>query len=208
MMDTAILTLMSSLVQMSGWELLAVLLALAYLVLAARENILCWYCALISTAIYVTLFWDVSLFMESALNIYYMVMAIYGWYQWRYGGSLHHGIAIRRLAVNRHLAIIAGILFVSGISGYLLTGFTTAAWPYVDSFTTWSSVVTTYMVARKILENWLYWFVIDSISIPLYIDRGLYLTALLFVIYLVIVFFGYMSWRRHYLNGYIATACA
>jgi nicotinamide mononucleotide transporter len=83
------------------------------------------------------------------------------------------------------------------ISGWLLAQHTDAVWPYVDSFTTWASVITTVMVAKKILENWLYWLVIDSVSVPLYIDRGLYLTAILFLGYLVIVIFGYFKWRRH-----------
>lgn len=197
-----------ALTQMSHWEVLAVLLAIAYLLLAARENVLCWYCALISTAIYTALFWDVSLLMESALNVYYMAMACYGWYQWRYGGDLEQGVVIRTLTPSQHLAMIAAILLITAMSGYLLTRFTAAAWPYVDSFTTWASVATTYLVTKKILENWLYWLVIDSISIPLYIDRGLYLTALLFVVYLIIVVFGYFSWRRHYLHGHIAIAGA
>jgi nicotinamide mononucleotide transporter PnuC len=84
--------------------------------------------------------------------------------------------------------------------GSLLSQHSDAAWPYVDSFTTWASVITTVMVAKKILENWLYWLVIDSISIPLYVDRGLYPTAMLFVAYLIIVIFGYIKWRRHYLE--------
>ena len=72
---------------LSGWEAFAVFLAIAYLLLAVRENILCWYCALFSTAIYIFLFWNVSLLMESALNVYYLLMAVYGWYQWKYGGT-------------------------------------------------------------------------------------------------------------------------
>ena len=80
----------------------------------------------------------------------------------------------------------------------LLTRFTDAALPLLDSFTTWGSILTTWMVTRKILENWLYWLVIDSVSIYLYLDRGLHLTAMLFVAYLVIVVFGYRKWLRHY----------
>lgn len=183
---------------MSAWEGVAVVLAIAYLLLAARENILCWYCALLSTAIYTALFWNVSLLMESALNVYYMAMAIYGWQQWRYGGDDHHGISIRTLDLGQHGRIVIAIAVLTAVSGYLLSHNTDAAWPYVDSFTTWASVVTTVMVARKILENWLYWFAIDAISIPLYIDRGLHLTAFLFMIYLVIVIAGYVTWQRHY----------
>ena len=70
--------------------------------------------------------------------------------------------------------------------------------PYLDSFTTWGAVLTTYMVAKKVLENWIYWFVIDAIAIYLYIDRELYLTALLMAIYVVMVVFGYTAWLKIY----------
>ena len=186
---------------MSPWEVTAVLLAIGYLVLAVRENIWCWYCAFASTAIYTVLFWDVSLLMESALNVYYMGMAIFGWYQWTRGhaasGGTDTGITIRSLTRNQHLIIIVAIGNLSLVSGYLLSQYSEAAWPYVDSFTTWASVVTTYLVAKKFLENWLYWIVIDTVSIPLYLDRGLPLTALLFAGYVVIAFAGYVSWKGH-----------
>ena len=197
-MDTVLQGLRTAVAATSGWEILAVLLALAYLWLATRENILCWYCALVSTAIYTALFWNVSLLMESALNVYYMAMAVYGWYQWRYGGGDATGVAIGTLRPAQHAIIIGAIIVVAAASGYLMATHTVAAWPYMDSFTTWASVVTTVMVARKILENWLYWLVIDSVSIPLYIDRGLYMTALLFVAYGVIVIFGFFNWLRRY----------
>lgn len=175
-------------------------LALGYLLLAARENSLCWYFAFISTAIYTVLFWRVSLLMESALNVYYMAMAVFGWYQWRRGGEHHRGVQIHRLGLSRHLAIIALILLVTVVSGALLSHYSDAAWPYVDSFTTWASVITTYMVTRKILENWLYWVLIDAVSIPLYIDRGLTMTAMLYAAYVVIAAMGYLSWRRNFLR--------
>ena len=182
---------------LSAAEGIAVVLAVAYLLLAAREHIACWACALASTAIYTVVFWDVSLLMESALNVYYMAMAVYGWQQWRYGGTAHRGISIRTLSLRQHGLILVAVALLTLGSGAYLAGQTTAAWPYVDSFTTWASVITTVLVAKKYLENWLYWFVIDSVSIPLYLDRGLYLTAGLFAVYLVIVVFGYVSWHRH-----------
>ena len=183
-------------------EALAVGLGVAYLLLAVREKIACWYAAFLSTAISVYVFWDVSLVMESALNVYYMAMAVYGWYQWTHGGSNgdNHELAIRAMSGRQHALVIAVIATLTLGSGYLLTVNSEAAWPYVDSFTTWASVITTYLVARKYLQNWLYWIVIDAVSIPLYIDRELHLTALLFVIYIVIAVFGYRSWLQHYRN--------
>ncbi|MCP5146117.1 MAG: nicotinamide mononucleotide transporter [Gammaproteobacteria bacterium] len=189
--------LLTALQALSLAEGVAVVLALAYLVLAAAENIWCWPCALVSTAIYTWLFWDVSLPMQSALNVFYLLMAVYGWYQWRLGGGDDRPLTIRTLPLSTHVAIIIGVLVMTVASGALLTSMADSAWPFVDAFVTWGSVVTTVMVARKILENWLYWLVIDAVAVPLYFSRELYLTAVLFVIYLVIVVQGYRTWRKH-----------
>ena len=198
-------SLLSAAQSMSPWEMVAVIFAIAYLLLAVRENILCWLFAFMSTAIYTILFWDVSLLMESALNVYYMAMAVYGWHQWTSGGhngdEEPHALAIQLMSGRQHLLVIATIAILTLVSGYLLGEHSSAAWPYVDSFTTWASVITTYLVARKYLQNWLYWIVIDTVSIPLYIDRGLNLTAVLFAAYVVIAVFGYLSWRRHLLEN-------
>ena len=195
-------TITVSVQSMSPWEMTAVLCAIAYLLLAVKENVWCWFFAFVSTAIYTVLFWDVSLLMESALNVYYMAMAVYGWYQWTHGGTNGepHELEIRPLNGVQHGLIIGSTALLTAVSGYLLSEHSDAAWPYIDSFTTWASVITTYLVARKYLQNWLYWIVIDAVSIPLYIDRDLHLTALLFVIYIVIAVFGYRSWLQHYRN--------
>ena len=196
---------------MSLWELAAVIFAITYLLLAVKEKILCWFFAFISTAIYTVLFWDVSLLMDSALNVYYMVMAIYGWYQWTHGGSngddQPHTLTVRSMSGQQHILMITTIAILSLVSGYLLDEHSTAAWPYIDSFTTWASVITTYLVTRKYLQNWLYWIIIDIVSIPLYIDRGLNLTAMLFVVYTVVAIIGYFSWHKHLLkNGQVVAA--
>lgn len=179
-------------------ETLAVALGISYLLLAMRENSLCWYCAFFSTAIYVYIFGDVSLYMESVLNVYYMGMAVYGWLQWQKGGANHSGVEIVRWTAKHHIICILVILIASVISGYLLSVNTDARLPYLDSFTTWASVLTTVMVARKVLENWLYWIVINSVSIYLYIDRDLDQTAAMFTLYLVLSVLGYVVWKKNY----------
>ena len=179
-------------------ELTAVVFAIAYLLLAVRENILCWFAAGISTSIFLIIFWDVKLYMESGLQIYYLAMAVFGWYQWRHAKDGSTGLQISTWSMDKHLMALGLIALLTLTSGYLLNSGTDAQLPYLDSFTTWASVVTTFMVARKILENWIYWLVIDSISIYLYIDRELYFTAMLFAVYIVIIFFGWLSWSKSY----------
>ena len=202
-MQDIIATLVEGVAQTSLWEWAAVITGLIYLALAMRENNLCWLFAFVSTVIYTLLFWDVNLLMDSALNVYYMLMAVYGWWYWRRGGlahgqSLNSQALIRRWPPFRHGLALIGVLLATTLSGYLMTRHTDAAWPYVDSFTTWASVLTTWMVAQKILENWLYWIVIDAVSLVLYVDRGLYLTALLFAAYVIIVIFGFFNWLKSY----------
>lgn len=191
-------TIAHQLLQNSLLELAAVIFAVAYLVLAVRENSLCWYAAGISTLIFLFIFWDVKLYMESGLQIYYLAMAFYGWYQWRGANRETASLRVSKWRAKQHVIALALIATLTLISGSLLNSGADANLPYLDSFTTWASVVTTFMVARKILENWFYWLVIDSVSIYLYLDRELYFTSLLFAIYIVIIFFGWFAWNRSY----------
>ena len=184
--------------QSSLLELTAVVFAIAYLILAVKENSLCWYAAAISTLIFLAIFWEVKLYMESGLQVFYLAMAAYGWYQWRSADDGSAGLQISMWTMGQHAIALTLIALLTFLSGYLLQSATDAQLPYLDSFTTWASVVTTFMVARKVLENWIYWLVIDSISIYLYLDRELYFTSMLFAVYIVIVFFGWFSWSRSY----------
>jgi nicotinamide mononucleotide transporter len=178
-------------------EVVAVVFGLIYILLAAKENVWCWPAGFIGTGTSIYLFWDGSLYMESALNVYYLLMAIFGWWQWQYGSKTNSKLAIRSLDLKEHLTILVLISVLTLISGYLLSTNTDAALPYLDSFTTWSAVITTWMVTRKILENWLYWIVINSAAIYLYIERDFLLYALLFGLYVVIAIFGYRQWLNN-----------
>ena len=135
----------------SRLEIIAVLLAVAYLLLAIRQSIWCWYCAGVSTAIYIWLFIDAKLYMESVLNGFYFVMAIYGWFVWRTGGNNHDTLPVTRWPLRIHGAAIGIVMLLSAINGYLLTQYTDAAFPYLDSLTTWSAIWATFLVARKVL---------------------------------------------------------
>jgi nicotinamide mononucleotide transporter len=181
-----------------GWEALAVALAVAYLLLAVRQNRLCWIAAFASTALYTALFWQVQLVMQSALNVYYMAMAVYGWWHWRHGGDADAPLPVQRWPAGRHALALVGIFAAALVSGALLSSHSDAARPYLDSLVTWGAVVTTFMVARKVLENWAYWMVINSLAIVLFVDRGMLPTAGLHAAYLVISVFGWRGWRRDY----------
>ena len=183
---------------LSGIELAAVALAIAYLLLAIRQNIWCWLCAALSTAIYVYVFAGAKLYMESLLNVFYFAMAVYGWLVWRSGGKGTDTLPVRVWPVKIHAAAIGTVLALAALSGFLLSTYTDAAYPYVDSATTFAAVWATFLVARKVLENWWYWLVIDAVSVLIYWSRGLEPTAVLFVVYLAMIPFGLIAWTNSY----------
>jgi nicotinamide mononucleotide transporter len=189
-------SLVSQLLATSPWEAAASALGLAYLLLAVRRNLWCWLCAFTSTAIYLALFAGAALYMQSLLQIFYLVMAVYGFIDWRKGRSQSGDVLIQSWRLRQHLIAAAFIATATVINGWLLAENTDAAAPYLDSFVTWGSVVTTWMVARRVIENWLYWIVVDALAAYLYFTQELLATTLLFVVYLGIVVHGYVTWRR------------
>lgn len=179
-------------------EVTAVGFSIIYVVLAARGNIWCWAAALISVSLYIYIFFQAKLYVESLLQVYYWIMAIYGWHQWRGNGNKNHNIAISTKPGVFHLTGIITCVILASITGYLFANYTDASLPYLDASTTVFSFFTTWMVAKKILENWLYWIVIDSVSIYMFLSRDLNLTALLFFGYTIIAIIGYRQWKRLY----------
>lgn len=176
-------------------EVLSVAFALAYLVLAIRQSLWCWPAALVSVALALVVFYDAKLYMESALQIFYFAMGIYGWVQWQRGGADRSGVAVHWWRPGTHVLAIAAIVVCSAGFGWLLSG-TDAAFPYLDSFTTVAAIVTTFMVARKVMENWIYWLVIDSVLVYLSLERGLQWYAGLYAFYLVLIVLGFRLWWK------------
>jgi nicotinamide mononucleotide transporter len=188
-------TIITQFLTTSTWEAVAAALGLAYLLLAVRRNLLCWLCAFISTAIYLVIFARAALYMQSLLQVFYLVMAVYGFIDWRKGRTAEGDVLIRSWVPRQHALAVVFVVAATLINGRLLAEETNAAAPYLDSFVTWGSVVTTWMVARRVIENWLYWIVVDALAAYLYFTQGLLATTLLFVIYLGVVIRGYFAWR-------------
>ena len=188
--------------QLPWLELIAMLLSLAYVILAAKGSLWCWPAAFISTALYTFIFYDVLLLMDSALNAYYLLMAVYGYWQWSKKTDKSHKstaeLAIVSWQLNWHFKVCLGLALLALGLGYLMDNFTPAHFPYLDTFTTVYAVFATYLVTQKVLENWLYWIVIDLASIYLYIEKGLIPTTVLFVVFVIVACYGYVSWLKVY----------
>jgi|TARA_E500000178_G_scaffold295593_1_gene301463 nicotinamide mononucleotide transporter len=180
------------------FEIVAALLAIAYLLLAMRQDARCWIAWIISSLMYLFVMYSAGLYMEAGLQIFYLLMGFYGLYQWQYKLANNEVLKIKVWPITTHMMCLTALFLLVITSGYILSNNTDAASPYIDAFTTWGAIIASYMVAKKILENWIYWFVIDFVSVFLFVSRELYPTALLFCLYLVLVIIGYRSWKNEW----------
>jgi nicotinamide mononucleotide transporter len=195
-MQSLVTILQQQAATLSLLEVVAVVMALLYLFLAIRQNIWCWFGAGISTAIYVYLFLDAKLYMQSALNGFYFAMAIYGWVVWRSGQTEEKQLPVVSWPLMTHVYAILLIGAVGLFNGYVLDTLTDSQHAYVDAIVAWGAIWATFLVARKVLENWWYWLVIDIASIFIYWSRDLQLTSVLFAVYVLMIPFGLVSWAR------------
>jgi len=184
-------------IQEMHWaEVAGVISGLIYVLLAAKENIWCWFWGILNAILSIYLFFEIKLYAESGLYVFYFFAGIYGWYAWKYVRRVSTLHAIVEWSWTKHLLLIGIGLILSWICYWGLSSFTDAQKPLIDAHTTIFSFLATYMVTRKVHSNWIYWIVIDAVSVWLYATRGLYLYALLMVLYTVIAVYGYWSWQK------------
>ena len=178
-------------------EAVAAVLGIVYVVLILRRRRAGWIAGAASSLIYVFLSFAARLPMQALLQAWYVAMGVYGWYSWKRNAEQEGG-RIRSWPASRHVLPLAAIVVVSALSARYLAAGTQAAWPWADSLTTWSSLYATWLVARMQLENWLYWIVIDLLTVFLFGAQGHPLTAGLYLMYLGFAVAGFVSWRRQY----------
>jgi nicotinamide mononucleotide transporter len=177
----------------SAIECFAVFFSILYIILAAKENIWCWSAGAISASLYIYICLFAQLYSQTGLQVFYLFMAFYGFYHWN---KKDQSLQIIEWSISKHLFILAIGTILTFFIGFYFTTYTNAKMPIIDSFNAIFSICATYMIAKKISENWLYWIVIDSIGAYLYFNMGLHLTSLLFISYAIIAIFGYFSWMK------------
>ena len=167
---------------------------IVYVVLAARGNRWCWLFGGVGAIAFFVVLSQVRLFSDASLQVFYLAMAIYGWVNWNAHRARRH-VSILRMNYKQHLWVIVIGCIAGALLGLFWVRFD-AAFPWIDGFTTTFSILATILVARRFLENWLYWIAIDVVSIWVYLEKDLNLIALLFVLYCGIAMVGYYSWKR------------
>jgi nicotinamide mononucleotide transporter len=176
-------------------EWIAVALAFAYVLLAIRQSRWCWPAAAASAGIYLVLFARGGLPMQSALQVFYIAMAAYGWRAWRPARGEPAQLRVRTWPPRRHVLALSAVLLATALNVRLLPG---DSGPFVagaDALVAWGSVFATWLTARKVLESWLYWIVFDLVAAVLYFAQGFHATAGLFVVYVVLAIKGFVAWR-------------
>ncbi len=180
-------------------EVIGVITSLVYLYFSVRQIIWLWPFGILSSALFIFIFLNSKFYADMGLQFYYLAVSIYGWIYWYRGGV--NGDEKSRLPVRRltrrltWLLSFTGIIVMLGIV-YCLKTFTDSDIAWGDGFTTAGSIVATWMLARKILEHWLVWIVIDSVAAGLYFYKGLYPSFLLYMIYAIIAVIGYWQWKK------------
>jgi nicotinamide mononucleotide transporter len=178
----------------SPFELVAVALGLAYIVLAIRQHRACWIAGGASTAIYIAVFMNAGLFLQAALQVAYVALSVYGWLAWRSGGDLP--ARPQSWTLWKHLLALLAVLFATAVSTPLLAHYTDSPAPFADSLGTWASVAATWLLARRILATWFWWIVVDSGLTALFASQGLAFTAGLYLVYALLAIEGWRAWRR------------
>jgi nicotinamide mononucleotide transporter len=177
-------------------EVIATLLGVANILLLVRRSIWNYPFGLVMVALYARIFFDARLYSDSALQIFFFIIQLYGWWAWWRAGGASHAIAVERLTPAARLAWIAMIAFTSVAWGSIMHTYTDASFPWIDAGIAMGSIAAQVLLARRCIENWVLWIAIDVVSVGLYMAKGLYPTAGLYVLFLIISVAGLIEWRR------------
>ena len=183
---------------MSILELIGVVVGLIYLYLEYHANIWLWAANIVMPAIYIFVYHDAGFYADMGINIYYLIISIYGWYKWRFVKTkrVEKEVPITHTPIKMILPLIVVTIAVFVAICYVLINFTDSTVPYGDSFTTAVSIVGMWMLAKKYYQQWIVWIIVEPIIIATALQAEMYATALLYVGYTVIAVMGYFKWKR------------
>lgn len=177
-------------------EIIASLSGFVCVYLLIKRNIWCFFFGFIQVSLYTHVFYAAKLYSDMILHIIYIGFQIYGWWHWTHNTNQHHQLVIEQ-GNSKHIFFWAAIAAIGTLLlGAYMSNYTDANLPYPDAFTTSTSLVAQLLLSRRYLFNWLFWIAVDVVAIVIYIQKGLYPTAILYTTFLVMCFFGYMSWIK------------
>ncbi len=189
-------TILKELQQTSVIEYVAFVSLVLYVYFATKQKAIAWGLSLVGLVLFIVINYQASLYGEIPLQFVYILLSFYGWYQWRYGGSKETVLKVTFTSLNLWLVLLILGIFGTVLIGYVLSSYTAMAIPYWDAATTAFSLVGTWMLARKKLENWVVWMVVDTFYTVIYFDKDFFLMTMLYGLYVVFSFIGIYRWYR------------
>jgi len=179
-------------------EVIGALSGLIYLYLEIKQRIWLWPLGIITSAFYIYIFYTSKFYADMGLQVYYLIVSIYGWYHWLFGGKVKakNSLPVANTPKSNYLPLAAASVALIVIIRYILIHYTDSPVPTGDAFTTALSITATWMLARKYIEHWWLWVIVDSVSLVLYINKELYPTSVLFAFYTAMSFVGYFQWKK------------
>jgi nicotinamide mononucleotide transporter len=174
--------------------------------LSVRQNIWTWPVGLVNVTLYFFIFLRAGFYSDTGLQVVYFVLLLYGWYHWRFGGPARGALPVTRTPVRTWTLLAVGgavIWFVLGTVTAQLRG---ATLPFLDAATTTVSLVAQYMMTRKYLEAWAVWIAVDIVYVGMWLSRSLYLTAVLYAVYLALAVVGHREWKRSHAQASFASS--
>ncbi len=178
-------------------ELIGTLSGLFFLYFEIKQSKWLWPIGLFSSLMYIYVFFVSKFYADMGLQFYYVFISIYGWFHWERSKELNkQELPVVCLSKTLFFKLLLVSLLVYILIAFVLINFTDSPLPYWDSFTTALSIVATWMLARKILEQWLVWVLVNFVSMGLYFYKALYPTAILFAIYTALALYGYYQWKK------------
>jgi nicotinamide mononucleotide transporter len=181
---------------LSAFEIIAAVITAYSVWLTAKENIWCWPIGFAGCAMYIAIFWQARLYANAVLQVLYLAMIVYGWFQWRRGGAGHSALRVTRTPLSGWLVSIAGGVALTLAIVFAMTRWTAAAMPWPDASTTAFSIVAEWMTARKWIENWIVWIVVDAVTTWMLAVQHLYASAVLYAAFVVLAAIGWIEWRK------------
>lgn len=191
---------------MSAIEIIAVVFGLFCVGLTVRQNIWCWPTGLVQVALYIVIFYQAKLYSDVILHVIYVFLQFYGWYHWMYGNRDKQQIPVTVLSSRQRLTWI-GVAGTGTLAwGAFMASYTDASLPYGDAFTTVTSLVAQWLMARKKLESWLFWIAVDVIAVGIYWIKELQLTSGLYAVFLVLATLGFFAWQKSFAEPQVEQA--
>ncbi|MBX9929746.1 MAG: nicotinamide riboside transporter PnuC [Gemmatimonadaceae bacterium] len=175
-------------------ESAAVIAGIISVYLSVREHVWSWPTAIVNVGLYAVVFWRVRLYADAGLQVVYLLISVWGWYNWLFGGAGHSPLHVSRITRAERWVLPPLVIASAALLGFLLVSHTDASLPWLDAILTTTSLAAQYLMTRKRVENWWVWIAVDVVYVPMYVTKGLPSTALLYVVFLALAIQGARQW--------------